>query len=584
MAINKISWVGYVVVLALCSAAYFFGWANLPDLKLIDGQFSLLRELRHSPVTKEVVVVGIDENTVRQFDQPMTLWHPHLGRFFTAMASAQPAVVGLDLILPDRSYDSLLPGYDKSLLTGLLATKNIVPVILGMTVDQSGKTRAIHAPFASLASNDAMGYVLMPLDADQIVRRFDEHLGAEGDELPTLVGQMSRRIKVQPGNGMINYALGERFNYIPLHELLLLDAAELRNKVQGKAVLLGSVLPFEDRQHQPVNLAAWENDNGDSIPGILIQAQALRSILNGGLIATVSPPWVFLMILALTLIWFLGLRPLAVCAVLFGLTLAALALGTILLGNGYFLPLSGILFAAYLAGGGRALLDAALNLHERIRLRQAFSGYVSPLVMQEILSGRFKVGLGGERQNVCVMFADIRGFTTLSEAMEPEKIINFLNRYFENVTDKAIHDQNGTVICLMGDGLMAVFGIPKPVENPSIPAFAAARNMLAALAEFNATLEKEGMQPLTIGIGLNAGNALAGHIGSKLRHEYTAIGDTTNVASRVQGLTKELGYALVCTRSVVDALGHPAGLVPLGMQSIKGHTPVEVYGWKDGTE
>jgi adenylate cyclase len=174
-----------------------------------------------------------------------------------------------------------------------------------------------------------------------------------------------------------------------------------------------------------------------------------------------------------------------------GLTAVAVIGSTALLKNGHSLPLSGILFSAYISGGGRALLDAALHLHERVRLRRAFAGHVSPQVMQKILSGHFRVGLGGERQKVCVMFADIRGFTTLSEASEPETIINLLNRYIEYVTDRAIHDEGGTVVSFMGDGIMAIFGAPMPIENPSVPAFAAARRMLEALPDFNSVLEKK---------------------------------------------------------------------------------------------
>lgn len=577
---KKIRFATYVVVFTLCVATFFSSLVKLQDLKLLDWQFSKLRELGFKQLAKDIVVVGIDEDTVRQLPEPMALWHPHLGKFLEAMAVAEPAAVGLDLILPDRSYDSLLPGYDKLLLSGILAARKSVPVILGMTVERTGRARTIYAPYISLAGKDALGYALIPLDYDQIARSYDENLGEGGAVLPTLAGQMARRMNVQPGNGIINYTLGDVFDYIPLHKLLVMNAGELRSKVYGKAVLLGSVLPFEDRQHQPVNLASWEKDNGNSVPGVLIHAQALRSILNGGFIGTVPQIWVAAMAFVASLLWFSGLKPLATVAVLAGLTVAAVVGSTALLGSGYYLPFSGILFSAYISGGGRALMDTALHLHERRRLRRAFASYVSPQVMQEILSGSFRIGLGGERQKICVLFADIRGFTTLSEAMEPEMIINLLNRYFECVTDEAIHDEGGTVVSFMGDGIMAVFGAPKPLENPSVPAFAAARRMLAALSDFNSVLEMEGIKPLAIGIGLNFGDAVVGHVGSSLRHDYTAIGDSINVASRIEGLSKNLGYTLVCASPVVEALGHPDGFVPLGMQSIKGHTPVEVYGWK----
>jgi len=179
---------------------------------------------------------------------------------------------------------------------------------------------------------------------------------------------------------------------------------------------------------------------------------------------------------------------------------------------------------------------------------------------------------------VCVMFSDIRGYTTRSERMTPEQIIQFLNRYFERVV-ALVHERGGSVVSFMGDGIMAVFGAPKPLDNPCREAFETARGMLALVAQLNDQLRAEGELPVEIGIGLNAGEAVTGHVGSSTRHDYTAIGDVTNVASRVEGLTKEAGYHVVVTRAVADLLGQETGLVPLGPMAIKGHTPVEVHGY-----
>jgi class 3 adenylate cyclase len=132
----------------------------------------------------------------------------------------------------------------------------------------------------------------------------------------------------------------------------------------------------------------------------------------------------------------------------------------------------------------------------------------------------------------------------------------------------------------MGDGIMAFFNAPKQSENPCAQAFASARDMLARLAALNRELAAEGIEPIMIGVGLHVGDAVVGHVGSRARHEYTAIGDVVNVASRLEGLTKEVGYPLVCTRDVVDALADKTGFVLLGPKPVKGHTPVEVFGWQ----
>jgi adenylate cyclase len=131
----------------------------------------------------------------------------------------------------------------------------------------------------------------------------------------------------------------------------------------------------------------------------------------------------------------------------------------------------------------------------------------------------------------------------------------------------------------IGDGVMAFFGAPRPLENPCVPAMRAARDMLTRLARLNRALAEQGELPIAIGIGLHVGDAVVGNVGAETRYNYTAIGDTVNVASRLEGLTKEAGYPLLCSAEVVDALDDRAGFVKLGASAIKGHSPLDVYGW-----
>ena len=233
---------------------------------------------------------------------------------------------------------------------------------------------------------------------------------------------------------------------------------------------------------------------------------------------------------------------------------------------------------AALALGGRNGYDMLLKLRERRRLRASFGGYVSPSVLEGILAGRIQPNLGGVNQFVCVLFSDIRGYTTRSERMTPEQVISFLNRYFEQ-TVALIHQHGGAVLSFMGDGILAVFGAPKPLENSCREAFEAARAMLEYVSELNVQFRVEGVAPMDIGIGLHAGEAVVGHVGSSTRHDYTAIGDVINVASRLESLTKEAGYRVVVSRVVAERLGVGDGLAFLGPMAIKGHAPVEVYGY-----
>ena len=551
------------------------------DFALFDATTVALRKQTPAPLSKEVVVVGIDEASMAAYPEPLTLWHRQLGDFLRAVAAGKAAAVGLDLVLPDRSYNEVLPGGDEALMMGILAAKKDIPVVLARTVEASGKQRDLFRKFQLVAGAEGTGLALFPRDADLVVRRFDERIGENGAPVPTLVGQLSRQLGKDPQPGLIDFSRGPAFDYVPFHTVLGLfqsgDGAGLRKLFEGRPVLLGSVLPSSDAVLQPVNLAAWE-DNANLAPGVLIHAQALRSILNQGLIQDM-PVWLLgAAILAASLFWLAGLTPLMAGGILAAVAVGAFVASAWLLRQGWHLPLSGIYAAAGVGLFGPLATDAWRKLKERLILKRSFSGSVSPVVMQEILSGQLSPGLGGERKYVCVLFADIRGFTTISESLAPEAVITLLNRYFNRVVDQ-IHLQDGAVVCFMGDGIMAIFGAPKRLPNPCEAALAAAKGMQSEVVKLNETLVSEGAAPIQIGVGLHAGDAVIGQVGSSGRHDYTAIGDVTNVASRLEGLTKDVGFQIVCSKDVFEALESNGDLTSVGSQAIKGHTPVLAYGW-----
>jgi class 3 adenylate cyclase len=572
---------GFLVLLLLVPLIVFTRAAEPYDLKFLDFQFRLLRAWFPQAVARDVVVVGVDEGTVKRFPEPITLWHTHLGQLFGAMVIARPAVVGLDIVLPDRSYERVVPGSDRALFKGLLEARRNFPLVLGLTVDPSGKPRPIHPPYLSIAGPEASGYALFPVERDGIVRRFDERLAQGADAVPTLAGQLARRLGVEPRAGLIDFWRGAPFSYVPLQQVLQWaeagDEQALARAFRDQPVLIGMVFPFEDRLSAPVQLAGWEPE-ALNVPGVLVHAQALRSLLNNGLVQPVAAAIVAILCAALAILWFVSASTLAVAALLVLVVVLLVVASTWLLATGWWFPAVAPAVTAALALGGRNGYDTLLKLRERRRLRSSFGGYVSPSVMEEILAGRIHPELGGVNKQVCVLFSDIRGYTTRSEGMTPEQVIGFLNRYFER-TVALIHERGGAVVCFMGDGIMAVFGAPKSLENSCREAFEAARSMLKYVEEIKAEFRAEGVAPIEIGIGLNFGEAVVGHVGSSSRHDYTAIGDVTNVAARLESLTKEAGFRIVVSGVVAEQLGMVEGLVALGPMAIKGHTPVEVHGY-----
>lgn len=575
------AWSGFLTLLALVA---FYGaspWARRLDNFWLDNAFRILRQ--HAPLAggEQVVIVGIDDDDLREFGMPLAALHRQLGAFLQAMAVARPAAVGLDVVLPSASADRLQAGLDAALARGILAARGNYPLVLGITTDASGKPRPIHEPFLRLAGNDAIGFVFLSRDEDVVIRRYDDRIGSQGEAVPTVVSRIARALGREPIPGLVQYALGPEFTYLPLRQVLKWqetgDHAALAARFAGRVVLLGSVLPFEDQHATPVRLAAWDRQT-DTSHGVLIHAQQVRSVLESAIIPE-RPRWASIL-LALLLVCAWWLRPTLAAGiaviVLAGLCMAG---GLYALRSGISLPVSLALAALLGSFAARTGLAAALSARERRRLRASFDGLVSPAVLEEMVSGRLTPDLAGERRDICVLFSDIRSFTTLSESMAPEDVTALLNDYFGRMT-RAIHAQGGTLDKFIGDGIMAFFGAPCASANPCAEALAAGKAMLTMLDEFNHERAAQGGAPLAIGIGLHYGPAVIGYIGSRERNEYSAIGDTVNSASRIEGLTKDAGYPLLLSAAVAQKLGDTAGLVSIGPMAVKGRAPIEVFGWR----
>jgi adenylate cyclase len=572
--------IGFLIVLALGLGLHLNRAWNPLELFVLDRQFTLLRE-HPQPLANDVVVVGIDEAAFKQFREPFALWHPHLGQFLKAMVGARPSVVGLDIVFPDHSYQFLAPGYDQALLQGLVAVRGTVPVVLSQSLDDEGNIRPIFSPFVSIAGADALAFPLVCLDRDGVPRRLDGKECANQSRGVTLSEGMSAKLGVKHAwSGMIDYSLGAAFQYIPFTQVLSWyeqgNTEQLDRTFRNKPVLLGVILPFSDRLQLPVPLAAWEPEN-KRLPGVLIHAQALRSMLNRGTITTLQPALLLVLALIPVVFWW-GKSTLPKALVLVVFSIAVLALTTLRLWQGqYFPPVDGI-GIAWIAFMGRAAFDSLREFKEKRFLKQAFGGHVSPVVMNEIMAGNVHLG-AGKRQRVCVLFADIRGFTTRSEQSTPEAIIELLNGYFSQMTE-VIHKHGGVVDKFIGDGIMAFFGAPQSLEHPERKSLEAAQEMLIRLHSYNQSLSDRGLEPIAIGVGIHAGEVILGYIGSEARNEYTAIGDTVNAASRLEGMTKELGYPIVFSSFVADGVKGAAGPVDLGECAVRGHAPMHLYGWR----
>ena len=186
-------------------------------------------------------------------------------------------------------------------------------------------------------------------------------------------------------------------------------------------------------------------------------------------------------------------------------------------------------------------------------LKDTFSSYLSGDLLNQLIANPDSIKLGGEKKELTILFSDIRGFTTISESMTPEKLIEILNRYFTPMTQSVL-DNGGMLDKYIGDAVMAFFNAPVDVEQHADAACHSALSMIEKLDALNKVFEKEGIIPIRIGIGLNTAEVIVGNIGSDAKKDYTVIGDGVNLASRVEGLTKNYTIQILITEFTVAKL------------------------------
>jgi adenylate cyclase len=297
------------------------------------------------------------------------------------------------------------------------------------------------------------------------------------------------------------------------------------------------------------------------MPGPEIQAAAAGTALEGFPLRS-GPGWLdTLLLLVLAL-----LAPAVALRRGIGIALGVAALAIVALLVAAQLAFDGgtIVTVVYALVAGLLGILAAAGIHgvtvafEREQARDAFARFVPEAVVDQVLKDADGVRLGGVRREGTVMFSDLRGFTSFSETLEPERVIEALNGYLTAMSE-AILDEGGTLVAYMGDGIMAVFGAPLQQDDHADRALAAAREMLSRVKGWNEWLREQGLHEggFKMGIGLNSGPVMSGNVGSERRVEYAAIGDTTNTASRVEGMTKGTPHQLFFTESTHRLLRRP---------------------------
>lgn len=212
------------------------------------------------------------------------------------------------------------------------------------------------------------------------------------------------------------------------------------------------------------------------------------------------------------------------------------------------------------------------------QLKKAFSNYVSPDLVKEIEKNPDKLVLGGEQREISILFSDIRGFTTVSESLTPPDLVKLLNEYLSPMT-RIVLEERGTLDKFIGDAVMAIFNAPLDVQEHATHACCAAVRMLEELKTLNESFKSRGMHTIDIGVGINTGPAVVGNMGADIRFDYTAIGDSVNLASRLEGLNKYYGsHILVSEDTRIQVTDSRFIFREVDRVRVKGkHLPIVMY-------
>jgi adenylate cyclase len=567
------------LAIVLLAAANPFHYFEIAELKALDTQFALRGP--RAPASP-IVVVTIDEDS---FDDLNLVWPwPRAlhAKFLDIVSRGGPIAIGMDILFISPS--SRGPADDRALGQAVARARNVILGAAITDVDAAGSGKnSLNPPLFEIREGAAgIGYVNFDRDADAFVRstalyrdfesefqrRYREGFDLRLYRLAADAGLARGRLPATR-DVLINFAGGPgSFPRVAYHRVIRGEVPP--EAFAGKIVLVGATSPtLHDVFPTPFAL--------EGMPGVEIHAHMLETLLQGNPIR--RPPAA--MVPLLTVIAGAGaawaatvLRPLAA----FGVVVAA---SLLYLGGCHAAFLWGRWWADVmpvpLALGITYAGTVAKNFAQEQREKRRLSRFFSPSVVKEIVRHKDDTNLAAGRRRMTVLFSDIRGFTSMSEKMTPEDVVTFLREYLTVMTE-AVFTHGGTVDKYIGDAIMALYNVPFEAADHAAQAVRTAlafQERLKPLAE-RFTARYGGT--LACGVGIHTGDAVVGTIGSEQRLEYTAIGDTINLGSRLEGLTKDFNVPVIISEATYLEVRELFGTRDLGEVTVKGKAiPVKIY-------
>ncbi len=513
-------------------------------------------------LVKDFVIVQIDDKTFSYFqnERPRVPSNWPFPRRYHARVIDNLRKAGAKLVAFDVAFTAPTdPADDNSLISAVDRAHNMV--LASTFVYKNGTTPVLGGPAVQKEVGALVGDSTIIADRGGVVRdtqhsfqgipMFATAIAARFSGRPIPLSLFGGASTAQP----IDFA-GAPGTVCFLHYYAVYAGRFNRCSVRGKIVIVGAEASILQDYHET------PTSGGIVMDGPEVQANAAATIL-AGIPLRETPGWINLALVAL----FGGLIPIATLrlsvlrSVLAALALAAIFTVAVQLAfdGGTIVAYTYPLAALILATLGTLAVVYVGEAFERQRVHQIFARFVPADVVDQVLArtdGNLR--LGAEERDCTLLFSDLRGFTSFSEHQPPTKVIDAVNFYLNEMTE-AILAAGGTLISYMGDGIMAAFGAPLDQPDHADRALAAAREMLGTrLHRFNAYLRSQGhASGFRMGIGLNSGPVMCGNVGSEARVEYTTLGDVTNTASRLEGMTKGTPYMIFISASTRERMRDP---------------------------
>jgi adenylate cyclase len=571
-----------VAAVALGLVSYERHWFQSAELSTIDSRFSV-RGTEKPP--SNLVVVGVDANTQQQLNEQWPFPRSFHARVINRLKADGAKVIAVDIAfsqpskLPHRFCafaGAPFPPDDCALLNASAKAKNLI-----FSAVDVGKKQSV--PFVGqVATPDIMrqfgaraGYTGIADDSDGTERRYLYGFNGLKSFAAVVVEKetgkpVPRSIFGSDGSAYIDfYGAPGTIPEIPYWKVY--RGLTPPGYFRGKTVVVGATDPvLKDVFHTATS--------GDQLmSGPELQANAIGTVRRGNPLRLSSDGLNIVLIVLLGLLVPLASYRLRLWGLLVGLAgaVAFVIAAQLAFDGGTILAFLYPLLALIVGSVGSLIVQYFTETRERQRTKLLFSRFVPENVVDQVLAQADEdLRLGGVQREGTVMFSDLRGFTSFAESLPVERVIEVLNIYLGEMS-AAILDNGGTLVAYMGDGIMAVFGAPIEQPDHADRALQAAREMLGPrLATFNDYLRAEGLgEGFRMGVGLNSGHVMSGNVGSQRRLEYTAIGDTTNTAARLEGMTKGTPHQLFLSDATREFLhGEPDDLVFVGEFEVRGRT------------